>query len=120
MRLGGTGRVMRLIALSDGENSPVVYVEVPPGGGGERLELIADEKGGTVLKAAQSLSDQLASVGDFLTTIYGQIAKLEYRPSELEVEFGVKLGLEAGLVIAKGSSEASIVVRAKWVRLSPE
>ncbi|MBB4915968.1 CU044_2847 family protein [Streptosporangium saharense] len=35
-------------------------------------------------------------------------------PDEVEVEFGVKLGTEAGAVIAKASVEGNLTVRIKW------
>ncbi|MEV8631800.1 CU044_2847 family protein [Streptosporangium sp. NPDC051023] len=35
-------------------------------------------------------------------------------PDEVEVEFGVKLGTEAGAVIAKASVEGNLIVRIKW------
>jgi hypothetical protein len=37
-------------------------------------------------------------------------------PDEAEVEFGLKIGGETGVVIAKGTAEVNFVIRMSWKR----
>ena len=38
----------------------------------------------------------------------------ELTPDEAEVEFGLKMGGETGVIIAKGTAEVNFVIRMSW------
>jgi len=40
----------------------------------------------------------------------------ELQPDEMEIEFGLKVGGESGVIIAKGTAEVNFAVRVLWKR----
>ncbi|MGW4464009.1 CU044_2847 family protein [Micromonospora sp. NPDC004704] len=44
----------------------------------------------------------------------GRDALTAIAPDEMEVEFGLKLSSQFGVVLTKGTAEVNIVVRMKW------
>lgn len=97
----------------------VIYIEIfdeitPTAGGaaggtiaggdkmGERLEKLK-EVGTAIADVCRTLQDQIQSALD------------KSKPSELTLEFGVKLAGEMGIpLVTKGSSEGTFQVTAKW------
>ncbi|MDF5753631.1 CU044_2847 family protein [Spongiactinospora sp. TRM90649] len=77
---------------------------------GSDLELAAGN--GAVARARASLDDVLRTIRPAL----GSVAKAlkDMRPDELEIEFGVKVGAESSVVIAKGTTEANFTIRLLW------
>ena len=73
------------------------------GVGGEELVARLDALGGSVATVCRSLMTRaIESLHDM-------------RPSELEIEFGLKLAGEVGVpLVTKGSAEGNIKVKAKW------
>ena len=43
----------------------------------------------------------------------------EVAPAEAEVEFGLKIGGETGVIVAKGTAEVNFVVRMTWKASEP-
>jgi hypothetical protein len=56
---------------------------------------------GKALETIRPIVDQAATV----------IKKLEARPEQVEIEFGLKLSGELGVILAKGEAEANLVVK---------
>src|SRR3954454_6456673 len=65
-------------------------------------------------KATESLGVLLAKVTPTVETV-GRWAR-SAAPDECSVEFGLKIGGEAGLIIAKGTTEVNFVIRLSWSR----
>ena len=76
------------------------------------LELAAES--GLAARAQTTLHQALNRVRPAL----GQIAATmrELGPDETEIEFGLKIGGETGVIIAKGTTEVNFVVRMTWKR----
>ena len=77
--------------------------------------------GGTTANAAEKVLDRLKDVGDTIADVCKsvQIQVMETlkatRPTELTLEFGVKLAGEAGVpLVTKGSVEGTFQVTATW------
>jgi hypothetical protein len=103
----------------DGEQVEIlIEVEERPPGGARRytpygpmrgdLDEVATgtfEKGMELIRTcAQQVADSVQKVSDVA------------RPSEVEVQLGIKLDAAVGALIAKTGAEAQLQVRLKWVR----
>ena len=75
-------------------------------GGGEKT---------TVAKAAVKFGEVTGLIKNVSKNIMDSIDSLAKRPAEVEVQFGIKLGGEAGAFVAKASTEANFSVKLKWV-----
>jgi Trypsin-co-occurring domain 1 len=66
----------------------------------------------TVEKAKVTLDAAVGAVMPALSTISGQLRRLA--PDEVTVEFGLVLGAESGVVVAKGHGEVHFTVTLAW------
>ncbi|MFJ5673972.1 CU044_2847 family protein [Streptomyces sp. NPDC093097] len=105
---------MGLIAvpLNDEDKEPTVFetdIELV----GSDLELASGDAG-VVARARVSLDDAMAQVRPTLTRVVDTLRELG--PDEAEVEFGLKVGGDTSVIIAKGTAEVNFAVRLKWAR----
>ena len=77
------------------------------------LALASPEPGRAVTRLAASLEDGLDVLKPALESIARRLEAA--RPQEFSVEFGIKVGGEAGMFIAKGTAEVNFLVTMKWV-----
>jgi Trypsin-co-occurring domain 1 len=101
-------------------------IEVPVDGGGRllvqatddelpgSLELAALRPGHVVARAGESLEQALDEVKPALRAVAGRLRAMA--PDELTVEFGIVLGAETGVVVAKGSADVHFTVSLTWRR----
>jgi hypothetical protein len=101
-------------------------VEVPVDGGGRlvvqvgeddlpgELALASLRPGEIVARAEESLETALAEVKPAVRAVLDQLASLG--ADEVAVEFGVVLGAETGVVVAKGTTEVHFTVGVTWRR----
>jgi hypothetical protein len=66
----------------------------------------------TVEKAKDTLEDAIGAIMPALSVVTGKLRKLS--PDELTVEFGLVLGAESGVVVAKGHGEVHFTVTLGW------
>lgn len=95
--------------LDDGQ---IVLLEVAGEGpaGTQRVS-----RGGTaVVGAAETLQQALARVRPALGAVLDGARALPRPPSSVTVGFGIKLSAEAGVVVAKGTTEANFTVTMSW------
>jgi len=77
------------------------------------LELVpASSVGKTVEKAKDTLEDAVGAIMPALSVVTGKLRQLS--PDEITVEFGLMLGAESGVVVAKGHGEVHITVTLGW------
>lgn len=81
--------------------------DVPAG-----LELASSPANGMIAKAGQSLGQAFDQIAPAIQLIHSRIAAMA--PAEAVVEFGLVLGAETGIVVAKGTSEVHFAVRLSW------
>jgi Trypsin-co-occurring domain 1 len=76
------------------------------------LVLASPDPDRTVDRARVTLDEALAKVKPSLHKLAEMLADLS--PAETEVEFGLKIGGETGVIIAKGTAEVNFRVRLRW------
>jgi hypothetical protein len=76
------------------------------------LVLSTPTPGQIVTKAQVSLQEALETVKPSLRKIKKALTELS--PDEAEIEFGLKIGGETGVIIAKGTAEVNFTVRLSW------
>jgi Trypsin-co-occurring domain 1 len=81
--------------------------EVPDG-----LVLASPEPGRVADRARKTLEEALADVRPSLDKIVALLRQMS--PNSTEVEFGLKIGGETGMIIAKGTAEVNFTVRMSW------
>jgi hypothetical protein len=97
------------IPIDDSPDGEVIYVELTdesdllPANGGLGERVISSQRHlGRALNAIRPLAAKVKEVLD------------STKPSEVEVEFALKFSVEKGVILAKGTSEVNLVVRARW------
>jgi Trypsin-co-occurring domain 1 len=103
-----------LLGLPVGDDGNEVLVfEVDPSEVSDDLVLAAPlEPGQIVAKAQVTLEQALAKLKPSLQKIMHTLKELS--PDETEVEFGLKIGGETGVIIAKGTAEVNFTIRMSW------
>jgi hypothetical protein len=76
------------------------------------LVLAAPEPGNVVVRAQVTLEEALAKLKPSLHRVVHLLKEMS--PDETVVEFGLKVGGETGIIIAKGTAEANFTVRMSW------
>lgn len=98
----------------DDEGSAVVLVEADRGDIPGGLMLASPDPGQAAAKAGQSLSASLEQLEPVLRTVKDKLAACA--PEHFSVEFGVKLGGETGIILAKGTAEVNLKITMTWDR----
>jgi hypothetical protein len=83
--------------------------DIPPG-----LTLASPNPGEAAAKAVRTLSESLERLEPMLRTIKDRLVASS--PDHFSVEFGVKLGGETGVILAKGTAEVNLKVTMTWDR----
>ncbi|MGH3872997.1 MAG: CU044_2847 family protein [Pseudonocardiaceae bacterium] len=96
----------------------VVVFEVDRSEVPDDLMLASAEPGKVAARARTTLVEALADLKPSLTTVLGMLR--EMTPGEMTVEFGVKMGGETGVIIAKGTAEVNFKVTMSWKAGEPE
>ncbi|WP_175411705.1 CU044_2847 family protein [Streptomyces sp. TRM64462] len=69
---------------------------------------------GVAVRGRMSLQEALDQLEPALTKVSQSVRRLG--PHEMEIEFGLKMGGETGVVVAKGTAEVNFAVRLVWRR----
>ncbi|MPY56348.1 CU044_2847 family protein [Streptomyces spongiae] len=93
---------------TDGASMVVEVEDTSPG-----LENVGHGDNG-VLEASRRLDEMLTGARPTIESVLGLLRQLA--PDEYEVEFGIKLNAEAGVVVAKTAAEGHFNVRLGWRR----
>ncbi|MGH3826803.1 MAG: CU044_2847 family protein [Pseudonocardiaceae bacterium] len=99
------------VPVGDGADDVVVF-EVDRGEIPGDLVLASAEPGKVAARARASLEDALEGVKPSLLKIVEMLR--EITPEQTTVEFGLKLGGETGMIIAKGTAEVNFKVTMSW------
>src|SRR5208337_1411091 len=70
--------------------------------------------GDAIDRATVGLEQAIAKVCPFAELLLTKLGGLAQRPTEVEVEFGIKLDVEAGALIAKTGAEGNVKVTLNW------
>lgn len=98
--------------LGNGDDSTAVFeVDADP----DAMDLdLAAAGDGVVARARVSVHEALEQIKPTLTRVADTLRELG--PDAAEVEFGLKMGGETGVIIAKGTAEVNFAVRLTWNR----
>ncbi len=97
------------VPLADGSE---VLVAVDRGDVPDDLVLASPDPGKVAARAAETLEQLLEKI---TPTVHAVSEWVRARsPDECGVEFGLKLGGETGVIVAKGSAEVNFVVKLTW------
>lgn len=96
----------------DSETDGLLVFEVDPGEISDDLALASAAPGQVVAKAHVTLEQALTTLKPPLQKMMHVLKDLA--PDEAEVEFGLKVGGETGMIIAKGTAEVNFVIRMSW------
>lgn len=105
---------MYLMEVPLGAEGGLLLVQVDDGELNRSLELASLRPGQVVAQASHTLDSTLQTLGPMLETLRKRIGSIA--SDEVAVEFGVVLGAETGVVIAKGTSEVHFQVTLTWKR----
>ena len=98
----------------DGIDGAYVIFEVDPADLEDgSVQLVADD-GSRLNKATSTLTEAFSRVEPAIEVIVSRLRNAA--PDEITVDFGLKMGGEAGLIWAKGTAEANIAVSVTWKR----
>jgi Trypsin-co-occurring domain 1 len=89
----------------------LLVVEVDRGEVSDDL-VLASEPGKVAARAQVTLEEALAKLKPSLRKVVNLLKELS--PDAAMVEFGLKLGGETGVIIAKGTAEVNFTVRMSW------
>jgi len=90
----------------------IVVFEVDRDQIGGDLVLASPEPGVAIARAQVTLEDALAKLKPSLQKVVRLLRDMS--PEEAAVEFGLKIGGETGVIIAKGTAEVNFTVRLSW------
>jgi hypothetical protein len=74
--------------------------------------LASPDPGNTMARAQLTLEDALSKLEPSFQKVVHVLEDMA--PDEASVEFGLKMGGEAGVIIAKGTAEVNFTVRMSW------
>jgi len=95
---------------ADSDN--ILIFEVDSGEVSGDLVLASPGPGQVAARAQVTLEEALGKLKPPLQKIMHLLR--EMAPDETEVEFGLKIGGETGMIIAKGTAEVNFTVRMSW------
>lgn len=90
-----------VIEINDGGDSGIVRSARP---------------GEVVARATMTFDAALERLQPMAQTLITRLRDLAERPDEIGIEFGLKMSMEAGLVVAHTSGEANFKITLQWKR----
>lgn len=106
--------VLMRVPLDDAEGAGSVLVEADSGEIPGGLVLASVEPGRAAATASRSLAASLEHLEPVLRTVKDKL--VASAPEHFTVEFGVKLGGETGIILAKGTAEVNLKITMTWQR----
>ena len=106
--------VLLQVPVEDDKGSGLVLVEADPNDIPGGLTLASSAPGKAAASATRSLSDSLEQLEPVLRTVKDKLVATA--PEHFTVEFGVKLGGETGIIVAKGTAEVNLKITMSWDR----
>lgn len=102
------------------------FVEVPLPNGGSLIVEATGELDDSVVRAgrvqriadaaSESFESALDRVRSAAVVVRDKLSDLEVAPGEVTVEFAIKLGTAAGVVVASANAEANLRVLLRWTK----
>jgi Trypsin-co-occurring domain 1 len=96
----------------EADSEDVLVVEVDRNEVSDDLVLASPDPGKVVARAQLSLEEALTKLKPSLQKVVHLLKDLS--PDETVIEFGLKMGGETGVILAKGTAEVNFAVRMSW------
>ncbi len=95
------------------EDGSTIWVEVDEleGAGMAAPVALGDKR---IKKAKQSFEAALENVKPAASVVISKLRDLIEQPDEIGLEFGIKLSMESGVILASAGMEANFKVTLKW------
>lgn len=106
------GTILRFVA----DDQTPLFVEVEETDYG--LENIAREDKSVLVQASTKLEEALHTARRSLHPLLAMLQ--EMAPDEHEIEFGIKLNAEAGVMVARTAAEGHFAIKMKWSRTAAD
>jgi hypothetical protein len=106
--------VLLEVPLEDADGAAMVLVEADRADIAGGLTLAAPEPGEAAARATRTLAESLQQLEPVLRTIKDTL--VASAPEHFSVEFGVKLGGQTGIIVAKGTAEVNLKITMTWDR----
>ncbi len=102
----------------EGEDGSFMWVDTTPAPGGSRLDLVAKEDGDGSTVVTR-LEDSLASVRGAAVAFMATVDELSKHGApmaldEVSMDLALSLGVEGGVIVAKGTAKAEASVTLTW------
>ncbi len=104
--------VLMEFPLTNADSSSTIVVETERGEIPDGLILASPHPGEVAARAARSVTESLEQLEPLLRTLKQKLSAAG--PDDVTVEFGIKLGGETGLILAKGTAEVNFKVSVSW------
>ena len=104
------------VIIDDETNIKIELADSAFAGGDDPLVENVASGGKVIKKAKDFLDSSLEQINIFSNSIAHSIKNSKYCPDEFELEFAVKFGADAGIIISTVSTEANVTVKMKWVK----
>ena len=95
------------------ENGKSVVIEIE---GAKKGLVPAASSGGVIAKSKKSFEQALDTIGPIAGKLFTHLKEFPKEPEQINIEFGLKMGFETGVVIASGNGEANFKVSLTWKR----
>jgi|SRR5271157_1868819 len=96
----------------EANSDDILVFEVDRGEVSDDLVLASSEPDKAVDRARVTLEEALGKLKPSLLKIIHMLKEMS--PDETELEFGLKIGGETGVIIAKGTAEVNFTIRMSW------
>jgi hypothetical protein len=92
----------------------VLVVEVDAADGSSKRVMRGGSSEPVIATATTTFESALQTVRCAAEGILHQLRSLAQPPDEVEVEFGIKMSAETGIIVAKGTTEANFRINLTW------
>jgi hypothetical protein len=92
-------------------DAPQVLIEFPQKAGIQQVTLKPED---VSKKSAEALDAAMTTIQQMSDKVTAAVRAVAQKPSEVEIEFGLKFDVETGVLIAKTGVEAGLNVTLKW------
>ena len=92
-------------------NTPQILIEFPQKPGIQQVSLTPEN---VSKKSANALEAAMSTIRQMSDKVAAAVKDIAHKPSEVEIEFGLKFDVESGVLIAKTGMEAGLNVTLKW------
>jgi hypothetical protein len=109
------GKEQEASDLTSKDKDTEILVEFTTGEGLRLVGLFSRKKEPELAeKSNKAVNKAMDTIKNMAQRVHSTVQTIENRPSNVEVEFGLKFDAEVGVIVAKVTAEASMTVGLSW------